>query len=312
MARNLLTRVFVTAPPHFGAFSYPLPRINTKDSNAVVAAVDEAFRRMDSAGDPPFAPMAFGWVEPFFRGESREYGPIDALYHDLEHTLQGALAFADLLLGRVEAGAAPRLSCEIAQLGLLAMFLHDTGYLKRRDDAQGTGAKYTQTHVRRSCEFAAALLKARRYTESQIRAVNNMIRCTGVGARVDAIAFQSDQERIAGCALGAADLLGQMAAPDYIEKLPILYEEFRESAEFNRQGAGGGPEAFSSADDLIRKTPIFWRHYVIPRVEKDFLGLHRFLARPAPDGPNGYLDAIEANIGRLEARLAKSAQAGGR
>ena len=36
--------------------------------------------------------------------------------------------------------------------------------------------------------------------------------------------------RIVGFALGTADLLGQMAAPDYVDKLPVLYDEFVEAA----------------------------------------------------------------------------------
>ncbi|HAB16816.1 MAG TPA: hypothetical protein DCE44_10240, partial [Verrucomicrobiales bacterium] len=99
-------------------------------------------------------------------------------YHDLEHTLQGTLCFSTLLLRRAEAKARPPLAEDTMQLGLLAILLHDTGYLKHKDDLEGTGAKYTATHVTRSCDFAERLLLARRFTIRQVRAVQNMIRCT--------------------------------------------------------------------------------------------------------------------------------------
>jgi hypothetical protein len=37
----------------------------------------------------------------------------------------------------------------------------------------------------------------------------------------------------------------------------------------------------------------------LPKLEKDFLGLYRFLNEPYPDGPNHYVQGVEANMGRL-------------
>ncbi len=130
-----------------------------------------------------------------------------------------------------------------------------------------------------------------------------MIHCTGVNANLDTIAFQSEWERILGCALGTADLLGQMAADDYIEKLPILYEELAEAAEHAREKAQS-IASFASAEDLMRKTPVFWEHFVQAKLANEFGGLCRFLNDPYPSGPNEYLDRIQANIERLKSRLA--------
>jgi hypothetical protein len=38
---------------------------------------------------------------------------------------------------------------------------------------------------------------------------------------------------------------------------------------------------------------------VLPKLDRDFWGLARFLSRPYPHGPNEYLQNIEANIQRL-------------
>jgi hypothetical protein len=254
-------------------------------------------------GDREFMPMIFNWAGGWFGGEYLDYQPIDAHYHDLEHTLQGVLCMARLLRGRHAQGAEPKLTQRMCELGMLAILMHDTGYLKKRGDNEGTGAKYTLTHVDRSIEFAGELMVSRDFLVEEILAVQNMIRCTGVNVKLDAIRFQNDLERIVGFSLGTADLLGQMAARDYVDKLPVLYLEFAEAANYNagKMKAGG---FFSSADDLVQKTPLFWEKYVKSKIEKEFLGLYRFLSEPYPDGPNPYMKEIEANVARIQRELA--------
>src|SRR5205823_3195731 len=132
------------------------------------------------------------------------------------------------------------------------------------------------------------------FGDSEIKAVQNMIHCTGVDAALSIIPFQSELERIAGFALGTADLLGQMAANDYVDKLPILYSEFAEAARYTKERTNF-IGLFSSAADLMKKTPGFWDKYVMLKLERDFGGLYRFLNDPYPSGRNEYLDRIEAN-----------------
>jgi len=187
------------------------------------------------------------------------------------------------------------------ELALLAILLHDTGYLKRRNDTQGTGAKYTLTHVSRSNDFAEKLLSEKGLAATEIRSVQNMIRCTGLNAEVATIPFTNELERNLGFALATADLLGQMAAPDYIDKLDILFQEFDESNRFSSPAQG--PGIYKSADELRRKTPQFWCDYVLPKINQDFHGLYKYLNDPFPSGPNQYLDAVNSNIDRLVREL---------
>ena len=278
--------------------------VDTRDPLAVEREVQTAYRGLFPQGDGAFVPTAFGWLKESFAGACAGFQAVDAHYHDLEHTLQGTLCMARLLQGRQQALARPTLTQRMFELGLLAMLFHDTGYLKRKDDREGTGAKYTLTHVARSVSFAEEFLSAKGVLIAEIRSVQNMIRCTGVHVDLDRIPFQSERERIVGFALGTADLLGQMSADDYIDKLPTLYAEFEESARFY-EGKMAGIMTFASAADLIRRTPDFWKTYVLPKLEKDFWGLHRFLNRPYPHGPNFYVQKIEANIERLRKRLAQ-------
>ncbi len=268
---------------------------DTGDVGAVTKEVKRLYQTMFPDGDAEFVSRAIGWTEVCFTGRHPGYQAIDARFHDFEHTLQGTLCQARLLFGRHRAGAEPRITQSWFELGLLAILLHDSGYLKEANDTEGTGAKFTFIHVERSTTFARQLLEAKGYSTPQTDAVQRMIQCTGVKVALSALPFAGEAERLLGYALGTADLLGQMAAPDYIAKLPVLYEEFAEAARYEGQNARATFQ-FSSVQDLLRKTEGFWRHYVLPKLDHDFRGLHRFLNTPYPDGPNPYRDRIEANL----------------
>jgi hypothetical protein len=282
--------------------------IDTRSPRLVEAEIQAAYLTMFPKGDRAYIPKIFGWTVACFAGKYQDYQAIDAHYHDLEHTLQGALCMALLLLRRHRQQAEPQLTQRMFELGMLAILMHDTGYLKKRGDEEGTGAKYTLTHVDRSIEFAGDFMRRHRFTLEEITSAQNMIRCTGVNVKLDTIRFQSEVERITGFALGTADLLGQMAAVDYVEKLPVLYAEFEEAAAFNgdKMRAGG---FFSSAQDLLQKTPQFWKNYVQNKINRDFLGLYRFLNDPYPDGGNWYIEQVEQNMARIHRKLAEPAQA---
>ncbi len=279
--------------------------VDTRDASAVAGEVARLYLGMYPGESPALLREAFNYLAGCFRGDNPKYQALDVRYHDLEHTLQGALCLARLLHHRHLAGADPRFSRNLFELGILAVLLHDTGYLKRPGDSEGTGAKYTAVHVIRSAEFAAECLAKKGFSGPDIRAVQNMIRCTGMGVNLAAIAFQTDKERLVGYALGTADLLGQMAADDYVDKLPVLYEEFAEAAAYypNRHPAN---TRYPSAVALMRHTPEFWRGYVWPRLNQDFGGLYHFLEDPYPGGPNRYLQRIERNLARLREQLAQT------
>ena len=140
------------------------PVVDTRDLPAVQREVESIFASLFPEADGRFIARAFGWTEQCFSGKYPGYQAIDARYHDLEHTLQGTLCLARLLCGRHFAGAVPVLTPGMFELGLLAILMHDAGYLKVHGDDQGTGAKYTLTHVRRSAEFARIFLTERATT----------------------------------------------------------------------------------------------------------------------------------------------------
>jgi len=276
--------------------------VDTRVPDEVEGQVRSIYHRLFPKGDLSFVSRAFAWAVQCFEGRHADYQPIDARYHDFEHTLQGTLCLARLLHGRHAAGAKPEVSQHAFELALLAILFHDTGYLKRRDDTEGTGAKYTLIHVTRSADFARDFLLAKGYAPEDVEAVRNMIRCTGVNANLPAIPFRNEIERILGYALATADLLGQMAASDYVDKLPVLYLEFAEAARH------AGPRharfaSYESAEELMRNTGSFWENYVLPKINDDFGRLHLFLEDPASGGSNPYMQRIEQNLALLQKKL---------
>jgi hypothetical protein len=275
------------------------PPVATRDPAAVELEVQAAYLAMFTEADRLFVPRVFGWAIECFTGGYRSYQAVDAQYHDFEHTLQGTLCLSRLLLGRYRAGEQPVIERHLFELGLVAILLHDTGYLKKRGDTQGTGAKYTATHVDRSAHFAAELMTEKGFHPKHVLTVQNMIQCTGVNTHTDTIPFQTEAERILGFALGTADFLGQMAAVDYVDKLPVLFEEFAEAKAYTGDQRSF-IASFASAEDLMQKTPYFWEKIVRPKLDGEFRGLYRFLEDPLGSGENEYLIRIAANLARLK------------
>jgi hypothetical protein len=281
-------------------------RVDTRHPTEVEVEVTRLYRAMFPAGDRAMIPRVFDWATACFTGNYEGLQPLDTKYHDYEHTLQVTLCLTRLLHARHQAGAQPVLGLTRFEQALIAALFHDSGYLKTKYDNFGSGAKFTVIHVERGAEFAGMFLTEQGYPLAAIKAVQNMILCTNFMADLGRIPFTDEEERMAGLALATADLLGQMADPEYVEKLPRLFSEFREADYFKPPGeAGKDTTAFSSAKDLMRKTPLFYEKVVKVKINRDYRGLYRYLNLPYPEGPNWYMDQIEANLKRLEEMLAQ-------
>jgi len=231
-------------------------------------------------------------VETLFAGHHPDYQKADLKYHNLEHTLLATQCFIDLAKGRVQHGHLPVFGPREFTLGYVAIMLHDTGYLKTRDDVGGTGAKYTTTHVVRSCAMAGVLLPNIGCSLGEIEGVMNAIRCTGITSKIEQIVFRTDVERLTGCMVATADYLGQMADPHYPDKLSGLFAEFEESCDFNAVPPEQRP--FRSVKDLMSKTVGFWTHFALPKLEREYESVYRSLA--LPDGSNPYVEAVDHNL----------------
>ena len=178
------------------------------------------------------------------RGEYPGWRASATPYHDLEHTLTVTLACVRILHG-IHLERKP-LAPENLDAGLLAALFHDAGYIQAEDDTEGTGAKYTPIHVQRSVDFMRSYMKEHGLPENLVEDAASAVLCTDLSLRPADLPFSSDRARLVGCALGSADILAQMADEAYLDKLPRLYQEFREA---------GTP--YRSEYELLRDTSAF-------------------------------------------------------
>jgi len=269
--------------------------IDTKNPAAVVAAAKNAFALISAQASFPLLDRLFADVTDMFNGKYPGYLSIDMHYHDYEHTLQATVCLIHLLEGRQRSGDQPLLPARDWELAIIAVLLHDTGYLKHADDRDGTGAKYTMIHESRSCEFARSYLPALGIKPGEIDDVCAAISCTGPQNKISQMTFSRENARIITFILVTADYLGQMSAPDYVEELPVLYGEFEEAFEFEH--VPQQKRSYHEISELLEKTPRFWDNYVRPLLDFEAGGVHRYLTTAGQ--PNPYLQAVEANIEKV-------------
>ncbi|MCW5550063.1 MAG: hypothetical protein KIT44_13955 [Opitutaceae bacterium] len=273
-----------------------IPPVDTKNAQAVARFVQKKRRELFGPGKSPWLARVLRDVTALFAGKQRDYAAIDLHYHDFEHTLQATVCLVLILEGRHGRRIRPVLKPRDFDLAVAAVLLHDSGYLRLRSDRGGTGARYTFIHELRSSAYAASYLPGIGADVREVDTVVAAIGCTGPRSDVRRIIFPDPLARLTGCVVATADYLAQMAAPDYVAKLPALHREFQESYDFFRT-----PRArrySRSVAELLRRTPAFWRDFVLPKLRRDFGGVYRYLA--APGGSNPYLAAVAANLARIE------------
>jgi len=276
----------------------PLSTDTTHAANVSEATLNIALQIFPRSS-PSYIHKVFKEVEILFTGGYLDYAANDLRYHDFRHTLQVTMAYVDLISARQHAVTTP-VTFRQFELGLTAALFHDSGYLKLRSDKLGTGAKYTYCHVLRGCALASSYLPSLELSAEEIDIVLGIIRNTGPSTNGMRLKFNSKHEQVLACAVASADYLGQMAADDYPDELELLFNEFTESDDFSRVPLDCRP--FQTADSLISSTPAFWTQVVRPKLDKDFMGLYRFL--DAADGTNPYIDAIERNLRIIAKRTA--------
>jgi hypothetical protein len=203
-------------------------------------------------------------VVRLFKGQYPGYQKCNTQYHDLEHTTDTLLATIRLVHGAMINGV--RISEKNVGLGLISALFHDTGYIQSIEDNVGTGAKFTASHIKRSTAFMEEYFIQRAYSLKDFEFCGAILRCTGLNVNMNASQFINMQNGILGKILGTADLLGQMSSRTYIEKLPLLFHEFKE-------GNVGG---YESELDLLEKTPAFIR-MTMNRFEVELGGVYRYM-----------------------------------
>ena len=184
-------------------------------------------------------------MNSLYSGTFTGYRYCNTEYHDFNHINHVLLVTARIIDGlNIYEGTFDETK---AVNLLIASLLHDTGYIQEADDTEGTGAKYTNTHVYRSIEFIKKNHKILNLLEEDIPAIASMIECTSMTS--DPIDQLSGEELLSGAIIATADIIGQMSDRMYLEKLLFLYYEFVEA----------GIDGYNTAFDILRKTHKFYQ-----------------------------------------------------
>ncbi len=276
-------------------------RVNVESAEQVRDAVLRIYAARYPGADLVPVARAFGDVQALFEGRYPGYLACDTLYHDLRHTLDMTLAMARLVDGHDRvAPEAERLGPRRAMLGVVIALLHDSGYMKRASESHvENGAVFTKVHVSRSADFLARYLPSIGFAEEATVAAR-LVHFTGYEMDVEDIEVHAPKDRLIGCMVGTADLIGQMSDRMYLEKCrEFLYREFVWGA-IARERLPDGREVvrYSSADDLMLKTPGFYEYVARARIEKKLGATDRF-AEAHFGGHDPYAVEISRNMDYL-------------
>ena len=272
--------------------------IEGTDSSAVEDALTEIENQvLGPAQTTGFHSQILADVIDLFNEGFADKQPIDTPYHNLEHTLQTTLCFAQICLNWELTAEQPSITTEAFQNGLAAALLHDVGYMKDAHDPEGSGAKHTFCHELRSCDIATAYLSNLGWDAARIGTVCSIICCTGPLADFNSIEFADDTALLLGQMVCTADYLGQIADPGYVSKIPALYRELNESDQF--RSIPTEDRNYASVGELFEGTDTFWKTFVKPRLSDECGGVCELLTnRETSD--NAYLTQVEANLKLIE------------
>jgi hypothetical protein len=212
-----------------------------------------------------------GWVA---RTVVKQIARSDAAYHDVEHTLLVALAGQAILQGKHQRDG--EVSSRDWLNMMIALLCHDVGYVKgacRQDQPEhricitgigndriqlppnSTDAWLTPYHVDRSRVFAREAFAD--CADLDLEAVQQNIELTRFPVPQEDV--YRDTINYPGL-VRAADLIGQLGDPRYLEKLPALFQEFEENGTNVCLGYG-------CPYDLRANYPQFFWNVVYPYIQ---------------------------------------------
>jgi len=269
--------------------------IDCQNHEAVLAEIKTIISLLDSDRITDQFIAVYHDVVRLFDGEYPGYRASNTTYHNLEHTIMVTLATVRLIHGSVHGGF--RFKPENVLLGLLAALFHDSGLIQTKRDKNGTGAKYTIGHEKRSVDFMRKNLGKKDFTIQQMDDCAQLIKCTNLKITLPGISFRSKEVENLGKIVGSADLLAQMADRNYLEKLILLFKEFEEA---------GIPD-FDSEQELLEKTEEFYKQVTQKRLRVDCDNISSNMANHFKYRWNInrdlYIESIERNINYLKSIL---------
>jgi hypothetical protein len=270
--------------------------VQVSSADAVRHAVGQLFCEIWPETRLELLDQAFSDFERLYHGRFPGYHGCDTIYHDLQHSLDGTLAAARLVVAHDRTHAAEQqLGAERAMVAVIVALFHDAGYIRRIDEhMHSNGAEFTQHHVSRSSEFLCLYLPT--LGLSNWAAISaQMVHFTGYEKKFNQIELPDPLDRIAGHLIGTGDLIAQMSDRCYLEKCrDHLYPEFVLGG-IAAPIDGTAEARFLSGLDLLRQTPEFFAETRRTRLDGEFNGAYRALA-VLFNGRNPYMEIIERNL----------------
>ncbi len=273
--------------------------VQVSSAAAVRQAVAELFAEAWPQASLATLERAFEDFERLYNGRFPGYHGCDTVYHDVQHSLDGTLAAARLIVAHDRIHPPEQqLGAQRAIVAIVVALYHDAGYIRRVEErAHSNGAEFTRNHVSRSAEFLRRYLPTLELAHWAGRAAQ-MVHFTGYERKFAEIELRDPLDRTVGHLIGTGDLIAQMSDRCYLEKCrDRLYPEFV-------LGGIALPEAptaaakFHSGLDVLRQTPEFIAETRRTRLDGEFGGAYRTLEALFA-GRNPYMEAIERNLDYL-------------
>ena len=279
--------------------------VQTTDPDDIHGAIGRIFHTLYPKSADTAIAQAIQDLTRLYQGEYPGYAACDTAYHDLQHTLDVTLAMARIMAGYVREGHNPRIDADLFSFGILAALFHDSGYIRRISDKRHlNGAEYTKVHVSRGGRFLRNYLAKVGLSRFAVAATPTL-HFTGYEKRTENIRVPDPIFRLIGNMLGSADIIAQMSDRCYLEKCyERLYPEFVLGGIDRSFGDDGKEQVvFASAEDLIYRTPQFYRT-AMKRLHQQLDAMMRF-AEDKAEATNLYVEEAEKNI-RYAESLAKT------
>ncbi|MEM7016906.1 MAG: Npun_R2479 family HD domain-containing metalloprotein [Pseudomonadota bacterium] len=202
------------------------------------------------------------------------YANSNALYHDMEHTIMVTMVGQEMIRGRHirEGGVSAKDWLNFT----ISLLCHDIGHIRgicRQDNVRkgifatgvsgqvvklppgATDAALSEYHVDRGKLFIRERFGGNQHLDAETIASNIELTRFPVPEDTDEQAIKSFPGLIR-----AADLIGQLADPKYLQKLPALFYEFQETGINEKLG-------YKTPYDLYKNYPSFYWTMVSPYIQ---------------------------------------------
>jgi len=248
---------FTSEPRYLGTL------LDMSSSAVVITEVKQLFHEIYPQADCFLFDHTAQSVVDLYRGHYPRYLACNVGFHDLQHTTDTLLALMRLIHGASLSELV--LPADDVVVALSAAMLHDTGYIQREEEVEGTGARFGPVHEERSVAFTLSYFRQRGVAQATTELCVALICCTRFSECIEDLPFVGLAGKTLGKMLASADLAGQIADRTYLEKLLFLYREFDEGQMGN----------YRDEFDLLQKTLEFYS-LVDRRLRTDLEDMRRY------------------------------------